>query len=535
MRKLALISLSFLSLSFQASGQSLALYNLGNAVPQNARFNASFIPEGNTIIGIPVLSGLSVGLNSATSYNQLISKNTEGELMVDFDKMIRNLDENSFFHVNATIADLYLGFKMGDGFISFFANERVEANAFTPKEMVQFAWEGNSDFGGRFYNFSDFGIDFKYYREIGLGYAKALNNQIRIGGRLKMIQGILAGRSGKQFKTNIRTRENSFELDFEAEDARYDMAGKDDIENFSHIISNPSKGVALDIGINYQLNDLAHLAIGINDVGFVGWKGNPENFVLENTSFTWDGLELETVTNLGQQVKDSLIGKFDRTETEESFTTGLNTRSFISGLFNLTYQDALTVTLANRFVSGRILTTFGAGISHYFGKKLVLGATGSVTSQQGFDLGAAMAVNLGPVQIYTSYDHLLGLANVTKLDAVQFDFGINLIFGRSVKKSKDPRQEIIDRNLAAQPDYPASGSSYTPVIREEGIYQIIKEQKPNEPRKLKPNTRDFNEATDEKKRWTPPKDKKRRGDFNGQSDERGIKRYFFWKNWGKKK
>ena len=511
--------------------QSLALYNLRNDIAQNARFNAAFIPEGKTIIGLPVISGISVGLNSATSYNTLISRNSEGQLMVDFDKMIDDLDEKSFYYINATISDLYLGFRLPNAFVSFFVNERIEVNAFTPQSMVEFAWQSNTDFGGRFYNFEKFGLDFKYYREIGLGLAKPINNQLRAGARLKLIQGIIAGRTDRGFNTRIRTTANTFLIDFEANNARYDMSGKNAIEGASHFISNPSKGIALDLGFEYQLNDLSYLSFGLNDIGFINWKADPENFVLESSDFQWRGIELETIEDLGEQVKDSLKGKFDRVETKDAFTTGLNTRSYISMFLHPTFQDVVSITLANRFVNGRLLTTFGSGISHHFGKIFTLGAIGSLTTQQGFDLGAAMSANFGPMQLYMSYDHLLGLTNVTKLDAVQFDFGLNLIFGRTLKKTKDPRQAIIDRNNAASPDFPASKGGYTPVIREEGIYQIIKEKKEPEIIKTKPTNVDFNGAADDKQRMKRPKEKRRRGDFNNQSDDRGVGRFFFWKNW----
>lgn len=454
--------------------------------------------------------------------------------------MIDDLDEKSFYHVNATIGDLYLGFKMQNAFVSFFINERVEVNAFTPQSLVDFAWQGNNEFGGRFYNFEQFGVDFKYYREIGLGYAKQLNNQLRVGGRLKLIQGIIAGRTDSGFNTRIRTTANTFLIDFEANNARYDMSGKDAIGNGTHLINNPSKGIALDLGLEYQLSDLAYLSFGLNDIGFIGWKADPENFVLRNTDFEWRGLELQTIEDLGEQVKDSLKSKFARDETKESFTTGLNTRSYISMFFHPTYQDVVSVTLANRFVNGRLLTTFGTGISHHFGKIFTMGATASLTTQQGFDLGAAMSANLGPVQLYMAYDHLLGLTNVTRVDAFQFDFGLNLVFGRnkadktsaasSSSGNKDPRQAIIARNNASS-DYPASKSSYSPVIREEGIYQIIKEKKAPEIIRVKPTNGDFNSDADKHKRVKPIKVKRRKNDFNQGSDERGIQRLFFWKNW----
>ena len=293
----------------------------------------------------------------------------------------------------------------------------------------------------------------------------------------------------------------------------------------------PARGSRADLGLEYSINDLTYIAFGLNDIGYINWKANPENFVLESNEFEWRGIELQTVEDLGEQVKDSLKSKFDRVETEEAYSTGLNTRTFLTAFFHPTYQDVASVTLANRFVNGKLLTTFGAGITHNFGKVFSLGATGSVTSQQGFDLGAAMNANLGPVQLYMAYDHLLGLSNVTKLDAIQFDFGLNLVFGRTLKKSKDPRQEIIDRNNAASPDFPASKTTYSPVIREEGIYQIIKEKKEPGLIRSHPSNGDFNDDADEKPRQKRAKVKRRKGDFNKQSDERGIQQFFFWKNW----
>ena len=514
-------------------GQSQALYNLGSAIPQNARFNPAFIPEGSFVLGLPGISGVSAGMNAETNYNAIVSENEDGEDFFDFDRIVENTDENSYFHGNAYVSDLYLGFRVRDAFISLFINERANLDAHLPKSLLEVTFQGSDVFENRFFNLDKLGLDAKYFREYGIGYAKQMSDLMTFGVRLKMLQGIYVGRTDRDAEARVRQPDDNVPiLDFQFRNAIFDTSGQEFLEDgdVGKIISNSSKGAALDLGLVYNMTRSASFAIGLNDLGFISWKEAPENFRLQDSTFPWAGVgETPEFEDFDDLIQDSLYVNINREETLENFTTGVNARSYISMLFSPTYQDQINVTMASRFVLGRVQTSLGAGYTHTFGKIFTIGANASLRSQQGFDVGSAMALNAGPLQIYTAYDNLLSIRKPKELEHVQVSFGMNFIFGRTLKKSKDPRQEIIDRNNEAYPDYPATKGTYTPVIRQDGIYQVIKEQKEPTPRRLTPSGKEGRD-TGYMPIYKRPK-KKNRGDFNKASDLRGTERLWFWKKW----
>ena len=68
----------------------------------------------------------------------------------------------------------------------------------------------------------------------------------------------------------------------------------------------------------------------------------------------------------------------------------------------------------------------------------VLFLRGNYTLSQGtFDnLGGALAVNLGPLQIYTVADNLLALNNQGNVSSFNIRLGANLVFGMRKEKAK---------------------------------------------------------------------------------------------------
>ncbi|MCV9389549.1 hypothetical protein [Reichenbachiella ulvae] len=82
--------------------------------------------------------------------------------------------------------------------------------------------------------------------------------------------------------------------------------------------------------------------------------------------------------------------------------------------------------------------------------------------------GLAAAVNLGPCQIYMASDKLLKVWDATQIDAADFRFGMNLVFG---KKSSSPRDNQKDL------EHPSPYDKSERIEKSDGIYWIIPRQK----------------------------------------------------------
>jgi len=137
-------------------------------------------------------------------------------------------------------------------------------------------------------------------------------------------------------------------------------------------------------------------------------------------------------------------------------------------MFQPTANDLVTGTIASSIVQGHYQMLYAVGYTRKVGT--ILSVSGNVIRkpQQGFDIGLAYALNLGPLQFYLASDQLIKVWNVPNASAFDIRFGLNFVFGRQ-KLVKDDRSDLI---------LPSGYSKKANIEKTDGIYWIIKRQKP---------------------------------------------------------
>ena len=128
MRKFYLISLATcLLLSNTVYGQtSLSFYHLGDATFQNTNLNPAYAPDARLMIGLPVISGIHLHANNKLSYNQIITKEGNNNV-VNISSIINELQNQNMLSAHANVSLFHLGYRFPNGtMMSLFANERIE-------------------------------------------------------------------------------------------------------------------------------------------------------------------------------------------------------------------------------------------------------------------------------------------------------------------------------------------------------------------------------------------------------------------------
>lgn len=469
---------------YSTMGQSgVSLYHMQGATFQGSNFNPSFIPEGKVFFGLPVISGVAINYNNFVSYNDVIVDGDPGRKAFSYDGLNAAAGERNMINLEADISTFYLGFRSGNTAVTFFANERIGARIFLPKDLIRLAVEGNAPLVGSQVNLSKITADVKYYREIGIGFWKHFpKKKASIGLRAKYIIGIVDGSTDKNFDGRFTTKEDNFGLAFNVSEAIVNTSGLGILENGtdqeiqSHIINNSNVGFGIDIGANWKINEYLSAALAINDLGFINWKVDPKNYSLKDTTFNYNGLDFgEDIDDFQQTLEDSLVNRFENTETTNSYKTSLNTRTYASLIYDMTPRDKVIATIANHSVQGRLRMIYGLGYTRKVGRSFNFSANVVKLPQQSVNLGLGAAVNLGSLQIYMASDHILGLGDVTKLTGLDLRFGMNFIFGRD-KNSNNKDQPTKDDRSDLRHDYKGKGKDKGP--KREGIYYIIKKKKP---------------------------------------------------------
>ncbi|MBI5010683.1 MAG: hypothetical protein HZB98_13785 [Bacteroidia bacterium] len=161
-------------------------------LPQNHLMNPALRPSNSAYVGLPVISGMYIGLNNNfINYSDLFHKRPSSDSLYSFldseeatDAFLEKLNKKNSISPQISLPLLGIGFKGNNGFYFFFdINERIEANFVLPGDIIELALKGNGAFVGDDIDLSSFRMDIRYFREFGFTISKEITNKLRVGGR----------------------------------------------------------------------------------------------------------------------------------------------------------------------------------------------------------------------------------------------------------------------------------------------------------------------------------------------------------------
>ena len=440
--KKPIIGLYILVYSFTSLAQEgTSFYHLGSATIQSTAFNASYFPKGDFFVGLPVLSGISLYANNRFSYNDVVIK--KGDINeINLNKLVSSMGAANSFSFHGTISLAHIGFRAPSGLgVSLFANERLVANFVYPKEIAEFLFKGNGDMVGQKIDIGKFGASINYYREYGLGLAYEFDGRLKVGARLKYLQGFVNLSTPHNFNATLKTSNENYQFEADWQNFQLRTAGisqfSDEAINeedlASYFISNGNSGFAIDLGLEYKLNRYYALALAINDIGYIGWKEHIQTSGLSDSTFVYAGVELQ-----GGDIIDSISlvsDKFKVDTTYEQYTSFLPANIIGSIVYTPVNGTDVITTLNAKIIQGQINPGFGLGIRQTVSSNVIVSASVTKLPQQFFNVGLGFAAKLGPVQLYMATDKILGYS-APSIKWAQVRLGMNLVFGGAESDSK---------------------------------------------------------------------------------------------------
>tara|TARA_X000001036_G_scaffold389023_1_gene385702 strand:- start:5008 stop:6729 length:1722 start_codon:yes stop_codon:yes gene_type:complete len=477
--KKIIAGLHILIYSFSILAQEgTSFYHLGSATMQSTAFNPSYFPKGDFFVGLPVLSGISLYANNRFSYDDVVVKN--GDINeINLDKLVSSMGTANSFSLHGTISLAHIGFRTQSGLgVSLFANERIATDFIYPKEIAKFLFKGNGDMVGEKLNLGRVGASINYYREYGLGLAHEFGERLKVGARLKYLQGFLNLSTPQNFQATLKTNNENYQFEADWQNFQFRTAGisqfRDDAINnetlASYFISNGNSGFAIDLGLEYKFNNRYAFAFALNDIGYIGWKEYVETYGLPDSTFVYAGVELQ-----GGDIIDSISSvsdKFKVDTTYEQYTSLLPANIIGSFVFTPRNGTDVITTLNARIIQGQINPGFGLGIRQTVSSSVVVSASVTKLPQQFLNLGMGVAAKLGPIQLYMATDKILGYS-VPSMKWAQIQLGMNLIFGGGGKNdSRSDRTEGSYGNGKGVQTYSFHGEKIE-AKKYEDIYTIV--------------------------------------------------------------
>ena len=452
--------------------------------------NPSLIPEGKIFFGLPVLSGIHVNVNNKVSYNETFTQEG-GQNIVDVrGKILPELQKQNMLSAKVDINLLHFGYKLKSGaLLSFVANERIEGDFLYSKELVDYVFgAGNIDYLNQDVKVSRVGLRASHFREFGLGIAAPVNEQLTVGLRAKYLIGFTNVSTPGNAQADIRSNGEAFQISADWQNAQLRSSGLDilNTENgftnsdlTSHLISNKNRGLALDLGGTYHLNRYYTLTGSILDLGFINWKEDIDNEVLADTTFTYNGVNLEGLDDIRQTLEDSLFSKFETDPNADEYRAWLPITAQGSWIYHYSPKTDFYVTVGSRYIHRQFKMLYGAGVTQKFGKVFTGSLSVTKLPQQFINAGAAIAVKGGPVQMYIAADQVI---NFSLPDAKAFDFRFGINFTLKGRGEQEQESGLSRTRIAGAKglDTNVFLGKKVKTKKRDGIYSIIKRQKRRE-------------------------------------------------------
>ncbi len=466
---------------------SVSFNNLGNATFQNNYQNPALIPSQDLFIGIPVISGIHLHSNSKTSYNETFTK--EGETtLVDISKILKAFQNQNMVSAHTGVNLFHVGIKMKNAsLISFSARERVEVDLLSSKELVDYLWNGNEKYVNQDINVAEAGVKAMHFREFGFGYAKPVNNRMDFGVRAKFLLGIADVSLPGNFSATLNSNGEAFQLDAKWNNFAIRSSGlnilrdnEDSISSIgSHLIMNKNTGFAVDLGLKYRLSRAHTITASLLDIGFINWKVDIENRFINDTTFNYSGVSLDSLGTVRQTIKDSLVANFRTSTNFDPYRGWLPLKVYGSWIYHYSRNTDIYFSGGVRLIQRRLKMLYGIGLTKRFGSAFMANVTATKLPQQFVNLGASFVVNGGPVQFYIAAEQIASSFSLPDKKAFDFRMGINLAIG---SRDGDSRNEAGKRKVAGAKGVDTNEFLGQRVVtkKREGIYSIIKRQKKRE-------------------------------------------------------
>ena len=431
-------------------------------------------------VAIPALGNVSVKMQGNFGLGDILFKNPNSGYY-----------NYTFMHPDVSVSEALSGFNKGDnkisadlgitilsaGFSAFDGYNTVELRSRTninmnlPYELFEFA----KDIRNKNYEFSDIGMRAISFAELAFGHSHQITDQLRVGGKFKLLFGILrsdmkisgmtANVSGDQWLINSGNAEanvnmKGIEFHNTTTDYKHRSGSYEHVDLGETKVKSPGIsgfGLGIDMGAEYEVMEGLKVSAAINDLGFINWSNN---FLLKQKqgTFTFDGFhDLKINDNNGISIDDQMDDYKDQLSDFVSFenkgdkgskSTMLAATVNLGAEYKLPMYEQLSFGLLGQhhfagdysWTEGRLSANW-APLSWLNG-----GINGGINNYCG-SFGWIINIHPNAFNFFIGMDHIIGKQSkefIPLNSNAHISFGMNIAFGGS-KKQKAERQAPVEK------------------------------------------------------------------------------------------
>lgn len=398
----------------QYSNTSYFMDNVG----ARSQLNPALRPRTG-YIAIPAIGAFTLSsLSNTLSVKEVVDILDTDETFLSRESFLGNLYNENRFNVNLNADIVSFGFYKNNGFWSGNIGFRSDINASVPKSMFEYLYDLNIDEDTEIddYDIRDVSMYINSYFEIGLGYSHLFNENLTIGGKIKMLLGVshLKANMDKLRSKDITGVFTKADID-DDEDKKINM--KDLIFNDFKITGS---GLAIDMGVSYRFNERLTLSAALIDLGVISWSEYKTTSSLNEVELPEDEKIEWNSSLINLEAMGYKLGIL------KSNTTSLASTFVMGGDISLDDQWSIGILSTTHF--GRPKTLSELTFSGNYHPKSWFNLTFSYSVIQSEMKTFGLACKVGPLFIATDYMPLEALSSVNNLNV---SVGLSIPLGQS--------------------------------------------------------------------------------------------------------
>ncbi len=399
------------------------------------------------VVGLPVISGMNMQWDNNFAINNIISKN----FVIDFEEFYQSVDGNPVAFASSSLPLIYLSLKRNKQTFGFSISDKVVANSYFDKEILQFLSEGLLPYYGRDDSFDPISFKAKYFRELSISYAVQVQEKLSVGIRPKILfEKFYYHIDNCRITTTTYAQEENFAVipqgsymvsgpveiiyDEETESASV----KPNIKPADYFFKLKNMGAAIDLGLSYKPNNQSEIQFSVTDLGFTSHKKNTYHIIF-NDSLHYQKHEL-------YQSSDSLASNY--LSPEQAILRFRNSVPYITtpDLVTKRRYELLPVQInlqlkykvskntwfgaSNNYIgyknhSNNYLSGF---ISTFFGTHFETAGSLTLNNFKKISPGLSCSYTGQKAQIYLSTNNILTMIKPTSSKNLNLCFGVNILF-----------------------------------------------------------------------------------------------------------
>lgn len=431
---LLIISISVIFDSSKVLAQSEFGLYFSDRVWQTHKMNPARLQINHFTFSFPS-PYLGIG-NSGFTFNDLVRPIPNSDATeLDVDNLVSILDDQNTLRLQAELDAFMVGLRVKNWQFTLAASAYMRGFVQYPQSLVEFAWNGNSEFIGQETEIAP-DIHLLSYSEIALGTTYSLNDKLTLGLRLKYITG-LANVHTEYASATVYNDPEYYQMTLSTDvlihTSMLDPGDPDNIDpTFEFEPFNDNQTIALDLGLEYKLNEKFSFGLSATNLGgAIKWKQTVSNFRSEG-EYTFEGLDASDIltdTELdADSIADEISDTFEFQETNEGYTTNLPVRLFVSGTYHASDNFRLSGLFASEWFHGNQYTSATISANKDLGKIFSGGISYTLQKKSYDNLGLNVSLRAFPFLWYLATDNIPAVVSPRYTRGTNFRFGMNLVF-----------------------------------------------------------------------------------------------------------